>query len=90
MSTPILASNAEPERKLLLHNSFLPLKNSPSSNTIGSSWTMISVYTVSAGASYTYKDTTVYADLLYGSGLRSGFANAGTMPLKDASKASVC
>src|SRR5258708_16255921 len=32
-------------------------------------------YTVSAGASYTYKDTTVYADLLYGSGLRSGFAN---------------
>jgi outer membrane receptor protein involved in Fe transport len=32
-------------------------------------------YTVSAGTSYTYKDTTVYADLLYGSGLRSGFAN---------------
>ena len=42
-------------------------------------------YTVSAGASYTYKDTTVYADLLYGSGLRSGFANtdelAGYYPL---------
>ena len=32
-------------------------------------------YTLSAGASYTYKDTTVYADILYGSGLRSGFAN---------------
>jgi hypothetical protein len=32
-------------------------------------------YTVSAGASYTYKETTVYADLQYGSGLRSGFAN---------------
>jgi hypothetical protein len=32
-------------------------------------------YTVSAGASYTYKDSTFYADLLYGSGLRSGFAN---------------
>jgi hypothetical protein len=37
-------------------------------------------YTVSAGASYTYKDTTVYADLLYGSGLRSGFANTGELP----------
>jgi TonB dependent receptor len=32
-------------------------------------------YTASAGASYTYKDTTLYADILYGSGLRSGFAN---------------
>jgi len=37
-------------------------------------------YTVSAGASYTYKDTTVYADLLYGSGLRSGFANSDELP----------
>jgi outer membrane receptor protein involved in Fe transport len=37
-------------------------------------------YTVSAGASYTYKDTTVYADLLYGSGLRSGFANTDEVP----------
>ena len=37
-------------------------------------------YTVSAGASYTYKDTTVYADLQYGSGLRSGFANTGELP----------
>jgi outer membrane receptor protein involved in Fe transport len=37
-------------------------------------------YTVSAGASYTYKDTTVYADLLYGSGLRSGFANTDELP----------
>jgi outer membrane receptor protein involved in Fe transport len=37
-------------------------------------------YTVSAGASYTYKDTTVYADLQYGSGLRSGFANTDELP----------
>jgi outer membrane receptor protein involved in Fe transport len=37
-------------------------------------------YTVSAGASYTYKDTTVYADLLYGSGLRSGFVNTDELP----------
>jgi outer membrane receptor protein involved in Fe transport len=37
-------------------------------------------YTVSAGASYTYKDTTVYADLLYGSGLRSGFVNTDEQP----------
>jgi outer membrane receptor protein involved in Fe transport len=37
-------------------------------------------YTVSAGASYTYKDTTVYADLLYGSGLRTGFANTDELP----------
>ena len=37
-------------------------------------------YTVSAGASYTCKDTTVYADLLYGSGLRSGFANTDELP----------
>ena len=37
-------------------------------------------YTVSAGASYTCKDTTVYADLVYGSGLRSGFANTDELP----------
>jgi outer membrane receptor protein involved in Fe transport len=37
-------------------------------------------YTVSAGASYSYKDTTVYADLQYGSGLRSGFANTDELP----------
>jgi outer membrane receptor protein involved in Fe transport len=37
-------------------------------------------YTVSAGGSYTYKDTTVYADLLYGSGLRSGFGNTDELP----------
>jgi TonB dependent receptor len=37
-------------------------------------------YTVSAGASYTCKETTVYADLLYGSGLRSGFANTDELP----------
>jgi hypothetical protein len=37
-------------------------------------------YTVSAGASYTYKDTTAYADLLYGSGLRQGFANTDELP----------
>ncbi len=32
-------------------------------------------YTLSAGASYTFRNTTAYADLLFGSGLRSGFAN---------------
>ncbi|MBV9299523.1 MAG: TonB-dependent receptor [Verrucomicrobia bacterium] len=37
-------------------------------------------YTLSAGASYTCKDTTVYADILYGSGLRSGFANTDELP----------
>jgi outer membrane receptor protein involved in Fe transport len=37
-------------------------------------------YTVSAGASYTYKNTTVYADLLYGSGLRTGFVNTDELP----------
>ena len=37
-------------------------------------------YTVSAGASYTYRDTTVYTDLPYGSGLRSGFANTDELP----------
>jgi outer membrane receptor protein involved in Fe transport len=37
-------------------------------------------YTLSAGASYTYKNTTVYADMLYGSGLRSGFANTDELP----------
>jgi hypothetical protein len=37
-------------------------------------------YTVSAGASYTYKETTVYADILYGSGLRDGFANTDELP----------
>ncbi len=37
-------------------------------------------YTLSAGASYTFRDTTVYADILYGSGLRSGFANTDELP----------
>jgi hypothetical protein len=37
-------------------------------------------YTVSAGASYTYKDSTLYADILYGSGLRNGFANTDELP----------
>jgi hypothetical protein len=37
-------------------------------------------YTVSAGASYPYKDTTVYADPLFGSGLRNGFANTDELP----------
>jgi TonB dependent receptor len=37
-------------------------------------------YTLSAGASYTYKDTTLYGDILYGSGLRSGFANTDELP----------
>jgi outer membrane receptor protein involved in Fe transport len=37
-------------------------------------------YTLSAGASYTYKNTTLYADILYGSGLRRGFANTDELP----------
>ncbi len=32
-------------------------------------------YTASAGASYNWTDDRVYIDFLYGSGLRSGFAN---------------
>ena len=38
--------------------------------------------TVSAGTSYLYQPfgTRVYADLLYGSGLRDGFANTGKLP----------
>jgi hypothetical protein len=41
--------------------------------------------TVSAGASYFWKlaGTRVYADLLYGSGLRDGFANTGKLPAYD-------
>ncbi len=39
-----------------------------------------SEYTVSAGASYTWKDNRVYADILYGSGLRAGFANTQKQP----------
>ncbi len=39
--------------------------------------------TISAGASYLYKPsgTRVYADMLYGSGLRDGFANRGRLPM---------
>jgi outer membrane receptor for ferrienterochelin and colicin len=37
-------------------------------------------YTLSAGASYKFRDTTVYADLLYGSGLRNGFASTQNLP----------
>jgi outer membrane receptor protein involved in Fe transport len=37
-------------------------------------------YTASAGVSYTYKGTTAYADMLYGDGLRSGFANTDQIP----------
>ncbi|MBV8900982.1 MAG: TonB-dependent receptor, partial [Verrucomicrobia bacterium] len=37
-------------------------------------------YTASAGVSYTYKGTTAYADMLYGDGLRSGFANIYEVP----------
>lgn len=33
------------------------------------------MYTASAGVSYAWKDNRVYADFLYGSGLRAGFAN---------------
>jgi outer membrane cobalamin receptor len=37
-------------------------------------------YTASAGASYTCHGTTMYADMLYGNGLRSGFANTDEVP----------
>ena len=40
-----------------------------------------STYTLSAGAAYTFlKDNRVYLDMLYGSGLRSGFANTRQEP----------
>ena len=39
--------------------------------------------TISAGASYLYRPsgTRAYADMLYGSGLRDGFANRGRLPM---------
>jgi outer membrane cobalamin receptor len=37
-------------------------------------------YTASAGASYTCHGTTVYADMLYQNGLRSGFVNTNEVP----------
>jgi outer membrane receptor for ferrienterochelin and colicin len=36
--------------------------------------------TASAGIAYTWRDTRVYADLLYGNGLRAGFANLQKLP----------
>lgn len=39
-----------------------------------------SSYTVSAGVSYAWKDNRVYTDILYGSGLRAGFANLQKEP----------
>ena len=39
-----------------------------------------SEYTVSAGAAYGWKDNRVYVDMLYGSGLRAGFANTQQEP----------
>ena len=36
--------------------------------------------TASAGISYTWENTKVYADLLYGNGLRAGFANLQKLP----------
>jgi len=36
--------------------------------------------TASAGVSYKWQDTRVYVDLLYGNGLRSGFANVQKLP----------
>jgi outer membrane receptor protein involved in Fe transport len=38
------------------------------------------LFTSSAGASYSWSDTTVHADIIYGSGIRRGFANTGTLP----------
>jgi hypothetical protein len=39
-----------------------------------------SEYTVSAGASYTWPNDRVFIDFIYGSGLRSGFANTQAEP----------
>jgi hypothetical protein len=39
-----------------------------------------SLYTASAGVSYAWKNDSVYLDLLYGSGLRAGFANQQVEP----------
>lgn len=39
-----------------------------------------SEFTVSAGVSYAWKDNRVYTDILYGSGLRAGFANLQKEP----------
>jgi outer membrane receptor protein involved in Fe transport len=39
-----------------------------------------SLYTASAGVSYQWTNDEVYADILYGSGLRSGFANSQSEP----------
>ncbi|MDB5358012.1 MAG: hypothetical protein JWN24_4465 [Phycisphaerales bacterium] len=39
-----------------------------------------SEYTVSAGASYSWPNDRVYVDMLYGSGLRAGFANTQQEP----------
>ena len=36
--------------------------------------------TASAGASYLWNGTKFSADMIYGSGLRNGFANTGTVP----------
>mgnify|MGYP005810927241 CR=1 FL=1 len=38
------------------------------------------VWTASGGGSYTWQGTKISADLIYGSGLRDGFANTGTVP----------
>jgi outer membrane cobalamin receptor len=37
-------------------------------------------YTISSGASYRFADTMVFADFLYGTGLRRGFANTDHLP----------
>jgi outer membrane cobalamin receptor len=37
-------------------------------------------YTASVGASYASRGTSIYADMLYGNGLRSGFANTDEVP----------
>lgn len=38
------------------------------------------LWTASAGASYKWRDTTFSANMIYGSGLRSGFANTDSLP----------
>jgi outer membrane receptor protein involved in Fe transport len=37
-------------------------------------------FTGSAGTSYAWKQTTLHADIIYGSGMRHGFANTETLP----------
>ncbi len=52
-------------------------------NYISNHWVYLDhdqAYTASAGLSYQWRDTLFLVDMLYGSGLRRGFANTGHLP----------